>query len=338
MEGLEDMDQMAAACGFVPSTPSTSSGVATTATSRSSASDYIAPLWQNETTIQSNQLSDHPTVNDTFLWNLGDSMSVKHTQSLPLPSLQRQESATTAANTDSRTTSRKGSLQQTNGRIFRKEAYLSDEAEEVQPKNSCDCHVQLLEALQVSPQLSKPARTKGGGTATIAFDIILATNKRAIGKCMTMLGCKGCFGDSTSILLTTTLLSQTLALYHSACEVYLAPGPGSKASTADGNRAGCDGGGDEEMADEPIVPGPLRLNIGRYELEEEDEILLKKELMLIELRKVEGLISRLRSLIGQVDDPSESGAYETLLAWLTRHLQRTVGVIQPRRPTSYDRR
>ena len=305
VDGMGDFEQMAQACGFMSSTPSTSSGIATTRTS--SNSDYLPPLWPNESTLQS---SRSESVDNPLLWSLG--MSGK--SGFSSPPLEEQG---LVVNGGRARLNKKTSMNAPNQSV------------ENQSKNqTCDCHVRLLEALQISPEVSKVGRSKGPQTPTIAFDIILATNKRAIGRCVTMLGCGSCFGGSTSILLTTALLSQILALYHSACEVYLAHRPASKSSA---DQAG------GEKRQESIVPGPLRLNIGSYELEEEDEILLKKELMLIELRKVEGLLSRLRGAIGPVDDPSESGAYETLLAWLTRHLQRTVTVIQPRKGRAYDK-
>ncbi|KAI9801585.1 MAG: hypothetical protein M1825_003264 [Sarcosagium campestre] len=183
-------------------------------------------------------------------------------------------------------------------------------------RGGCNCLMPLLQALQIPPHVNKAAAAPGKtGSAVAAFDVLLATNQQAIGRCVAMLGCASCFGSSTSFLLISALLNQTLALYQSACEVYLAR-----------PSAATNGGGEA-----PVAPSSMRLTLGAYRIEEEDEGLLKKELVLIELRKVESLLSRFRHQIGQVEDRSESDTYEALLSYLTRHLHQIVAVIQPRR-------
>ena len=198
----------------------------------------------------------------------------------------------------------------------------------------CNCHFCLLENLKSIPQAAKFARSNGQDNSVGTLDVILASNKRSIGCCTTYMNCP-CSEGSTSFLLIVTMLSQVLALYHSACENFLDPkhvravsGLGSNGSSDidDGGAGG-----------ETIVPGPLRLHFGSYELEEEDEVLLKKELMLIELRKVESLLVRLRGTLEVEGESGGGGGGEerepraALLAWLMKGLRRTVGVVQPRR-------
>lgn len=185
-------------------------------------------------------------------------------------------------------------------------------------KAQCDCIIPILQVLQ--HPLHRNRRREGKSIAeTAAFDALLATNQRSIELCRTTLYCTSCFGSSTSFLLVPVLLNQILAVYMSACEVYLAGPNGTAAAAA------------AEGALSTIVPGSLRLTLGGYKITEEDECLLKKELVLIELRKVETLLSRYRHLNGTVKDRSEASTYEALLAYLTQRLQRTAQVIQPRR-------
>ena len=182
-------------------------------------------------------------------------------------------------------------------------------------KAQYDCIVPILQVLQ--HPLHKNRRREGKGIAeTAAFDALLATNQRSIELCRTTLYCTSCFGSDTSFLLVPVLLNQILAVYMSACEVYLAR-PKGTATAAE--------------AALPIVPGSLRFTLGGYKITDEDESLLKKELVLIELRKVESLLSRYKHLVGTIRDRSEASTYEALLAYLTQRLQRTVEVIQPRR-------
>ena len=191
-------------------------------------------------------------------------------------------------------------------------------------EDACDCHTQLLQALRVPPRVIKAAHASRDTTAPVAaFDVLLAANKQSIQRCTTLLGCNDCFDGSRSFLSVFTLLSQILTLYSSACESYLVQPPPPAAAATSGNHG--------RQQPPPVVPGPLRLNFGAYNLDHEDEALLKKELVLIELRKVESLLSRLRDRVGEVDDRAECGAYEALLAYLTRRLQQIVIVIQPQR-------
>lgn len=188
-------------------------------------------------------------------------------------------------------------------------------------KAQCDCIIPILQVLQ--HPLHNNRRREGKGIAeTAAFDALLATNQRSIELCRTTLYCTSCFGSSTSFLLVPVLLNQILAVYMSACEVYLA---GPQVTDAAAAAAAAEG------ALSTIVPGSLRWTLGGYKITEEDDCLLKKELVLIELRKVETLLSRYKHLNGTVKDRSEASTYEALLAYLTQHLQRTVEVIQPRR-------
>ncbi|KAL8790016.1 MAG: hypothetical protein Q9195_006565 [Heterodermia aff. obscurata] len=166
--------------------------------------------------------------------------------------------------------------------------------EHLQFGDACVCHLQVLQILRIPPRVTRAAHTSND-TAVAALDVLLAFNKQSVVRCSTMLDCKDCFGGGTSFLLVLTLLSQILALYYSASKSYLA-----HTVPTSGRDAG----------ETSIVPGPLRLNFGAYKLDKEDEMLLKKELMLIELRKVESLLSRFRKVVGELDDRTESGAYE----------------------------
>ncbi|KAI9795936.1 MAG: hypothetical protein M1833_006584 [Piccolia ochrophora] len=296
---------------FMPTPSKASSGLTTT----NSSFDNLRPLWNNQNYFQSNNLTEPYDNDGSMFWNGGTIEPFSCKQGLALSSLQEQDSACGPLY-EQATTGEKGSLLGggDSTELMRGEGVVRLGDEEGQQGDACNCLVPLLQAMQIPPHVTRAARGKEDGAALAAFDVLLATNQQAINVCVAMLGCASCFGSSTSFLLITAVLNQTLALYHSACKVYLA-----RPAASDGEAA------------PRIVPGPLRLTLGAYRIEEEDEGLLKKELVLIELRKVESLLSRFRDLIGKVEDRAESGTYEALLAYLTRHLHQTVAVIQPRR-------
>ena len=179
-------------------------------------------------------------------------------------------------------------------------------------KPQCDCLDPILQVLQ--HPLHKYRRREDKRIAeTAALDALLTTNQLSIELCKTALYCSSCFGGSTAFLLLPVLLTRVLAVYISASEAYLVRPKEAAIAPA-----------------LPIVPGSLRLTLGGYKIADEDEYLLKKELILIELRKVETLLSRYKHLIDTFEDRSETSTYEALLACLTQRLERTVEAIQPR--------
>lgn len=192
--------------------------------------------------------------------------------------------------------------------------------------SGCPCTPSILRALESSPVNTKTNKDTANNPA-ITLDILLATNKTAISQCITMLSC-ACFGSSTSFLLLSALLNQTLGLYQLACEDYLArsqsnsnPPPPSASAPAPTT---------QNTALNDPSPSP-RLDFGAYRIEAEDDMLLKRELVLLELRKVGALLDRFRERIGKVRDRVESSTYDGLLAQMTRCLQRTVLEVQSRR-------
>ncbi|KAL8723398.1 MAG: hypothetical protein Q9225_000314 [Loekoesia sp. 1 TL-2023] len=303
MQGF-DLEQIAS--NFMPTVPASLSSI----TAVNSPSEHLAPLLGDQHHSHSSSLSDISYHEGPFFWSTGGMDRYGDKQVSGLSTLQNQlfinEQPTMGEKVP-----------------FTAEDAIPEKGEGnarsgdwgLQAGDACDCHVQLLQALGVPPRVIRAAHTNGD-TAVANFDVLLAANKRSIGRCATMLGCKECFGGSTSFLLIFTLLSQILALYRSACVSYLV-----QPVTAPG----------DDFRKSSIVPGPLRLKFGAYELDQADENLLKKELMLIELRKVESLLSRLKNLVGEIDDRAECSAYEALLAHLTRHLQQIVTIIQPQR-------
>ena len=274
------------------------------------AVDFVTPLWaEQEVPGQQNTVTPIGSLDGSMFWNEETVGRLFPKSALDVPSSQEPglvpqlRNAPThadgkhlhndAAGTTSRTQSENDSVPAS--------------------QSSCDCHARVLEALHLSQHLG--AGIRKAGDFRIALDRVLVENKSAITRCSKVLDCTPCFAGSTSFLLVATLLSQILTLYQLACEIYLRRIP---AETG-------------HQTDQAIVPGPLRINFGAYELEEEDEVLLKKELVLIELRKVESLLGRLKGATKRLNDRSEHGTYDALLTSLTKNLRLVVKEIQPAR-------
>ena len=303
MQGL-GLDPIA----FLPTAPASSS-----ITALNSPNEYLASPWGDQNHLHTNLRGESSQHDSHFLWSTGALDTYSEKQGSSLPAVQKQGYRRYF----------NGQPTVEGGSPFAAENAVPEKGEEsagsgdwsLQFGDICDCHGQLLQALRIPPRVIKAARTSKD-TAVAAFDVLLAANKQSIRRCAMVLDCQDGFGGSTSYLLVFTLLSQVLTLYHSACQSYLV----NPSVTPD-----------NDSRESSIVPGPSTLNFGAYKLDQEDEILLKKELMLIELRKVESLLSRLKSLVGEVDDRTECSAYEALLLFSMRNLQQLVTIIQPRR-------
>ena len=284
-----------------PSTSSSSYGI--TAQSQ----DFVNPLWADQDASNQNIIIDN-----SMFWN-GDAVDRMFAKS-GLNATSTSKKQVLAPNVHEATINATD-MNLSNDLVSANRVTQSNSST-VQSQSratACKCHAEVLEALHLSQHLG--AGVRKSGDLHIPFDVLLAENKSAVGRCSSMLNCRPCFCGSTSFLLVAALLSQALTLYNLACEYYLARSP-----TETGIQRA-----------RSIVPGPLRINFGAYKLEEEDEILLKKELMLIELRKVEMLLSRLKIAADELEDQSENATYDALLTSLTRNLRQVVKTIQPGR-------
>ena len=197
-------------------------------------------------------------------------------------------------------------------------------------------------------------------TDTTTLDIVLATSKEAVGWCDAVLRC-ACASDSTVIMLLGALVGKILTLYHSWYDARdTAP---VDHSTADGRQdavmtlvssdsssasrrsvdltlaatpRSCDHGvnpdaaGETQHACSPPVnrSSPVRVTLGAYRLDSEDEGRLKVKLMLIELRKVDGLLGRFRERVGMVSVKYESRTHESLALSLAITLRATAERLQ----------
>lgn len=99
------------------------------------------------------------------------------------------------------------------------------------------------------------------------FDIVLSINREAVIGCSAMLSCSKCvskIGNGISTMLLATIFGKVMSLYRAACFFRFGGAPGMHATA--------------------------QLAFGAYTLTGEDRQILEIEILLIELRKVEGLL------------------------------------------------
>ena len=127
--------------------------------------------------------------------------------------------------------------------------------------------------------------------ADAPFDVTLAKNKEAIAMCDSILRCQ-CHPDSSTILLLVALIGKILLLYQSL---------------------------------EQIVHLPTRLTLGSYEMDSMEDEGLKIIILLIELRKLNGVLSNFAGrFCNSCTVDQESASYEALVSDLGRRLSVTV--------------
>ena len=186
-----------------------------------------------------------------------------------------------------------------------------DSAQPDQPdmgnRYTCDCFALCLQALQTLHNHSHlPAASQQGG---LPFDVVLTINREAMVGCAAMLNCAKCVsksGNSISTMLLATIFGKIISLYGAAC--YFRFGSSTSSQTA------------------------VKLAFGAYTLTGEDRRLLEMEIILLELRKVESILTsyqeRFRNAQAEKD---ETSVYNALTSYLDKNLRYIVNFLQVRK-------
>lgn len=174
-------------------------------------------------------------------------------------------------------------------------------------KYGCDCFAVCLQALQTLHNHSHlPASTQLG---ELPFDVVLTINREAMVGCAAMLDCAKCVsksGSSISTMLLATIFGKIISLYGAACFLRFGPTTGSQTM--------------------------VKLAFGAYTLTGEDRRLLEMEIILLELRKVESILTtyheRFRNAQAEVD---ETSVYNALTNYLDKNLHYILNFLQMRK-------
>lgn len=174
-------------------------------------------------------------------------------------------------------------------------------------KHPCDCFAMCLHALQALHHHSwLAASTEPGG---LPFDLVLTINREALKGCGAMLDCVRCVsktGSSISTMLLGTLFGKIISLYGAACFFRFGPSSDSQAA--------------------------VKLAYGAYTLTGDDRRLLEMEIIILELKKVENILTmyqeRFRNAKAEND---ESSVYNALTCYLDKNLRYILDFLQSRR-------
>ncbi|MCJ1310687.1 hypothetical protein MMC25_004353 [Agyrium rufum] len=131
-----------------------------------------------------------------------------------------------------------------------------------------------------------------------AFDVALAWNKEAMALCSMIFQCN-CTSDITFVMMFTALMAKIVTVYRLCCKSWYLPVEQSPTSQS------------------------LRVTLGIFQMDKEDEERFKVEIVRTELKKVELLVARLKELEfpGKVD--AEVSAYKAMVSYLAGKLQST---------------
>ncbi len=173
--------------------------------------------------------------------------------------------------------------------------------------SDCDCFAACLHALQSLHNHSwMSSSTQQGGPP---FDIVLSINREAIAGCSALLGCTKCvskIGSSITTMLLATIIGKVMSLYRATCMFRFGSSTGVQASA--------------------------QLAFGAYTVTGEDRQLLEIEILLLELRKVETILTlyqgRFHNAQAELD---ESSVYTALTSYLDKNLRYIVDFLQVRK-------
>lgn len=175
------------------------------------------------------------------------------------------------------------------------------------PKYTCDCFAVCLQALQALHNHSwLSGSSEPGG---LPFDVVLTINREALKGCAAMLDCVKCVsktGSSISTMLLGTIFGKIISLYGAACFFRFGPSSDSQAA--------------------------VRLALGAYTLTGEDRRLLEMEIILLELKKVESILTMYQERFHNSDaEKDESSVYSALTSYLDKNLRYILEFLQSRR-------
>ena len=168
--------------------------------------------------------------------------------------------------------------------------------------NSCDCFaacLQILQSLHSHSCRLAPAQPNRG----LSFDVVLNTNKDAIGSCASLLTCLKCVsecGKGVVNMLLATVLGKVISLYRAICVLMF--------------------GSSNNMQD------TAQLAFGVYKVTGMNRRLLEIEILLLDLRRVAGVLMSYtdRSSNGPLSNNDDKHVYETLKTYLEHNLRNLV--------------
>ena len=172
----------------------------------------------------------------------------------------------------------------------------------------CDCFAACLHALQSLHNHSWMASssTQQGG---VPFDIVLTINREAIDGCSALLGCDKCvskIGSSITTMLLATIFGKVMSLYRATCMFRFGSSTGVQASA--------------------------QLAFGAYTVTGEDRQILEIEILLLELRKVENILTLYQERFHNSQaEQDESSVYTALTSYLDKNLRYIVDFLQVRK-------
>ena len=176
--------------------------------------------------------------------------------------------------------------------------------------SDCDCFASCLHALQSLHNHSwMSSSTHQGGPP---FDIVLKINREAIDGCSALLGCTKCvskIGSSITTMLLATIFGKVMSLYRATCMFRFGSSTGVQASA--------------------------QLAFGAYTVTGEDRQLLEIEILLLELRKVENVLTLYQERFHNAQaEQDESSVYTALTSYLDKNLRYIVDFLQVRKGES----
>ncbi len=174
--------------------------------------------------------------------------------------------------------------------------------------SDCDCFALCLHALHSLHNHSwmSSSSTQQGG---VPFDIVLTINREAIESCSALLGCEKCvskIGSSITTMLLATIFGKVMSLYRATCMFRFGSSNGVQASA--------------------------QLAFGAYTVTGEDRQFLEIEILLLELRKVESVLTVYQEKFHNVKaEQDESSVYTALTSYLDKNLRYIVDFLQVRK-------
>ncbi|MCJ1247155.1 hypothetical protein MMC30_004367 [Trapelia coarctata] len=189
--------------------------------------------------------------------------------------------------------------------------------------NPCDCFTDILDTLAALQRYCK--------TPAAPLHVALTVNKEAMERCRTILGCP-CTQEDNCITLLSVVISRILFLYRLAAKGYFSPLPPLSTSSTMCKRPqslsiSTQPGASTTGASSTDVL-PARLVFGTYEVEGEDERRVSKEIVMIAVTKVDGLIKGLVDLVQGMQEHPSVGLYRCVSEHLLKEFGSTVESIR----------
>lgn len=153
-------------------------------------------------------------------------------------------------------------------------------------------------------------RTLHDQSLSATFDRVLAANKSALNSVSAILSCP-CRRDTTSIMTLAVAITKIMSRYQSVGNSCLK----SAMATDDADSP-------------PIAPLATPITLGAYKLDSAEEDQIKKQVILSELRKVDGLMAKFQERFCAGSAKHETRIYSELATFLRRRLRDIVEGLQ----------